>query len=307
MPALTEDGPRLVSETAARHGVSTEAAEHLLYALAAGQGTQAQFNHPELGGMGQWSLGGMTMVGDMFNNALKAKVDALCSELAQGLAGGGVFRPQPQRPVPPQGQSQSQSSGQSSGASRNQSQGPGSSLFLPGGAGAATSWPGVLGAASSVGSQNNLRYAVFPDTRRLAIDIGGAVEIYDTGDHRITGVSQQQSGDQSLTFTSQHGLVRLSDLPKVGTDPAPTSGTAQADPVVETPAPSAPPPQPVSEPPAQQTAAPAMQSVPMSPAPSAMDADAVIGLIRKLGELMEAGLLTREEFEAKKRDLLDRL
>jgi hypothetical protein len=32
--------------------------------------------------MSQWSPG-MTMVGDMFNNGLKSKLDAVCSELAQ--------------------------------------------------------------------------------------------------------------------------------------------------------------------------------------------------------------------------------
>ena len=46
----------------------------------------AQFTHPELGGSGQWMQGGMTMVGDMFNNALKAQVDGLCAELSRFLA-----------------------------------------------------------------------------------------------------------------------------------------------------------------------------------------------------------------------------
>jgi hypothetical protein len=46
----------------------------------------AQFDHRELGGAGQWMPGGMTMVGDMFNHGLKAKVDGLCSELSQILA-----------------------------------------------------------------------------------------------------------------------------------------------------------------------------------------------------------------------------
>ena len=45
-------------------------------------GSQAQFNHPDLGGMGQWSGGGMIMIGDMFNQGLKHRVDALCNELA---------------------------------------------------------------------------------------------------------------------------------------------------------------------------------------------------------------------------------
>ena len=67
------------------------AAEALLAALVAGGGSQAQFTIPELGGMGQWSRGGMVMVGDMFNNALKARVDALCSELAGLVGAGGTF------------------------------------------------------------------------------------------------------------------------------------------------------------------------------------------------------------------------
>jgi len=50
-------------------------------ALARGNGSMAQFNHPELGGNGQW-MPGMIMIGEMFNHALKAKVNALCTELA---------------------------------------------------------------------------------------------------------------------------------------------------------------------------------------------------------------------------------
>src|ERR1700691_2645343 len=65
----------------------------LLGALAQGNGRQAQFNHPELGGMGQWSQGGMIMIGDMFNQGLKHRVDALCNELTDFLRSqplGGV-------------------------------------------------------------------------------------------------------------------------------------------------------------------------------------------------------------------------
>jgi hypothetical protein len=40
-------------------------------------------------------------------------------------------------------------------------------------------------------------------------------QIYDTGNHRIFGVAQAQSADQTLTFTSQDRLVRVKDLPKV--------------------------------------------------------------------------------------------
>jgi hypothetical protein len=73
----------------------------------------------------------------------------------------------------------------------------------------------TLGTPSSVGAQNALRYAVFPQRRRLAIEDGQKVAVYDTGDHRTFGVAQAQSRDQTLTFTSQTGLVRVSELPKV--------------------------------------------------------------------------------------------
>jgi hypothetical protein len=90
MAQLTEEGRRIVDNLAQRHGVSSDAVMTLLYAVVAGHGTQAQFSHPELGGMGQWSQGGMIMVGDMFNNALKYRVDALCTELS-GLVQNSRF------------------------------------------------------------------------------------------------------------------------------------------------------------------------------------------------------------------------
>lgn len=68
---------------AQRHGFSTEAAREMLDALAAGHGKMAQFKHAEFAGHGQWIRGGMTMVSDMFNEDLKARVDALCTDLAQ--------------------------------------------------------------------------------------------------------------------------------------------------------------------------------------------------------------------------------
>src|SRR5215203_7072709 len=82
MTGLTPEGQQAVEGVSQRHGVSLEAVLTLLRALVAGHGTQAQFSHPELGGMGQWTQGGMTMVGDMFNHGLKARVDAICTELA---------------------------------------------------------------------------------------------------------------------------------------------------------------------------------------------------------------------------------
>ena len=101
MQKLTEQGRQRINDLAQRYGVSTDAVMALLQALVNGNGTMAQFNHPELGGSGQWLQGGMTMVGDMFNHGLKAKVDGLCTELSQLLA------QQPFVPLPLSSQSQS--------------------------------------------------------------------------------------------------------------------------------------------------------------------------------------------------------
>ena len=74
-----------LSAAAQQFGVSLEAVRTVFDALAAGGGRMAQFNHPDLGGMGQWSQGGMTQVGDMFNQKLKERVGALCATLAGQL------------------------------------------------------------------------------------------------------------------------------------------------------------------------------------------------------------------------------
>jgi hypothetical protein len=76
-------------------------------------------------------------------------------------------------------------------------------------------WPPGLGRPAAVGAQNDLRYAVFPETRRLVIDDRGAVSVYDTGNDRIFGVAQAQSSDRTISFTSEDGLVRIADLAKV--------------------------------------------------------------------------------------------
>jgi hypothetical protein len=69
----------LVDRLAKKHSVSPAAVQVVLAALRSGGGRMAQFSHADFGGMSQWSPG-MSMVGDMFNTQLKAKLDALCSE-----------------------------------------------------------------------------------------------------------------------------------------------------------------------------------------------------------------------------------
>ncbi len=265
MTQLTAEGRRLMEEIASRHHVSADAALTLLTALLAGHGNQAQFSHPELGGMGQWSRGGMVMVGDMFNNALKARVDALSTELAALI---DRFEP-PARASQAQGQSQG---------------GLGVSLFVSGRS--SDWWPDDLGTPSSVGAQNDLRYAYFPATSRLAVDLGGRVSIHDTGEHQISGFSQQQSSDQSVTFTSQLGLVRVADLPRV--DANDVKRTADVRRMPE----------------------PAPAGVQPSPVAGLMNAAAeedTFAKIERLAELRRKDILTDEEYATKKAELLARL
>ena len=67
-----------------------------------------------------------------------------------------------------------QSQMQSQGFRQSQQQGFGqaASLFVQGG-GFGSSWPAELGSPSSSGAQNDMSYAYFPATRRLAIRVGG--------------------------------------------------------------------------------------------------------------------------------------
>jgi len=279
MQDLTPEGLRIMEDVARRHRVSLDAVVALLRALAQGNGSQAQFDHPDLGGMGQWSQGGMIMVGDMFNQGLKHRVDVLCNELAR------LLREQP-------------ALGTDAGCSQSQRQSGGEagvSLFVAGpGSWSSRWWPAELGNPASTGVQNDLRYAYFPEPRRLAIRQGGQVSVYDTGEHRVSGFSQQQSGDQSLTFTSQLGLVRVADLPLIF-----PQGDQPRDP---TPPNSATPPQ-VPRPAPPVVAAPSAAAT--SVARLAMDD--ILTTIERLAELRQKSILTEEEFAAKKADLLSRL
>ena len=192
---MTLQDDTMIARVALRHRASPEAVRTALDALRSSGGTMAQFSHSEFGGMSQWSRGGMTMVGDMFNTELKAKLDAICTDLAAYLT---------------EATSSEAASSEKSPQHRKDEVSYRSKSSSP-----ASWWPNDLGAPSSVGSQNDMRYAVFPSSSRLAISDGGVIAIYDTGDHHISGVAQAQSTDQSLTFTGQDGLVRVKDLRKI--------------------------------------------------------------------------------------------
>jgi hypothetical protein len=76
-------------------------------------------------------------------------------------------------------------------------------------------WPKDLGRPTTSGTQNGSRYAFFPDKHRLLIERGGRLSTYDSGEHLISGVSQAGGDDQSPTFTSQVGSVKLEELKKL--------------------------------------------------------------------------------------------
>lgn len=300
MDELTPEGRQFVADLGQRYGFSEEAVTVMLRALAAGGTSMAQFNHWELGGMGQWSPG-MLMIGDMFNNGLKGRVDGLASELAAKMREVALLRPAPQ----PSYQGQSGSFQNQSYQSQSQGGGGyGASLYVQGG-GSGGWWPQELGQPSSSGAQNDMRYALFPQVRRLAVQVGGQTTVYDTGDHQIGGFGQQQGGGASITLTSQLGLVRLSDLPVVSGGPA-----------------ASPPPHPAApEPQAVPSAAPREQ-VPFQPAPAEPvvasrlpmtsaaapeSSEDPLARLERLAALRERGLLSEDEFATAKAQLLKRL
>ena len=240
MRKLTSQGERAVADLSARYDVSIDAVRAMLEAVQLGNGTMAQFSHPELGGRGQWMAGGMTMVGDMFNHGLQARVSGLASELSSLLASTPVYEPAPDRVT---------------------AAGPGPVRH----ANPDLWWPVEFGQPGSSGGQDDSRYAVFPQARRLAVQSGnGPVRVYDMLDHVIGGVQQQQGGRPgTLSFTSQYGTFTIESLPLVS--PAPTTP------------------------------------------PAGTSADAVLTALERLGELHRRGVLTDEEFAAKKTEILSRL
>ncbi|MFT5699163.1 MAG: hypothetical protein ACI8ZB_002020 [Desulforhopalus sp.] len=258
MQELTPAGMNLVGDISNRYNLSNDAVIHMLVAVNNGGGSMAQFNCPELGGSGQWMRGGMTMVGDMFNHGLKMTVDNLCSELSRALATMQIF------PIIPAGT-------------------PGSNQW----------WPSNCGSPFSSGAQNNIRYAIFPG--KLAVEQNGKVTVYDTLNHNIGGVSQQQGGDTSLTFSSQFGTVSVNQLPIIsgpGTSPPPVQ-TNFAEPSVSGPV--------VNTTPCTDN------NQTLNNNPTHTSTNEIINLIEQLAKLRDAGAITEQDFSSKKIELLSRI
>lgn len=293
MRPLSPAGQQAIQDLAQRHGFSPDAVRCMLEAVLHGHGSMAQFNHPEFGGSGQWMSGGMTMLSDLFNYSLKSRVDGLCGDLSNLVASqpdlmyGGSFQSQSQgdgQGQQPGGYSTSQ---QQSDGGQPQQTGAGPvgpvSLFVPPAPGPSGDWWGAdLRWPTSTGAQNGVRYAYFAQARRLAIEVNGRVTIYDTLDHQIGGFSQQQGAGGSLTFSSQYGTVDVTRLPVLSVDGAPL------------PAPPAEPPAPLG--PSDR-----------NPVPPGSGEGDVFTLIERLADLHAKGILSAEEFAAKKTELLSRL
>src|SRR3984885_7914434 len=130
MRQLSASGQQAIDTIARTHGFSTDATMSMLESVINGNGSMAQFSHPEFGGSGQWMRGGMIMIGDMFNNSLKARVDSLCYDLLS---------------VPPPAPAAGAQTTPSGFGFGNQP----------------VWWPEEYGSPSSTGGQNDFQYAYF--------------------------------------------------------------------------------------------------------------------------------------------------
>ena len=289
MRQLSPSGQHAISDISQRHGFSTHAVLCMLEAVINGNGSMAQFSHPEFSGSGQWMRGGMVMVSDIFDNYLKARVDGLCNELSNLVAA--------QPDLVRSGSYQSQTQGSQGACNPAQPSGAFSGVRQQGGAGSmgpvslfvspvpGTSgnwWPDNLLEPNSTGAQNGVRYAYFAQAQRLAIDVGGTVTVYDTLDHQIGGFSQQQSVGGTLSFASQYGLIDVASLPVVWS-------TGQSPRSAATPASTQQP-----------------SSASQAAAPTGREQD-VFAVIERLADLRAKGILSDEEFSAKKAELLSRI
>jgi hypothetical protein len=241
---LTPEGERIVETLAAQYKIGVDAVRMMADALAQGGGSMAKFNVPEFGGSGEWMRGGMPTMGDMAMGSMKATVDGLCNELSNLMTAQA-------------------------------------SLFMPQWPASAAWWPVELGEPCLTGARQSTRYAYFAQIRRLAVETGGRVEVFDTTGFSIEGLAPGAGEGAPLTFASNRGPVLPGVFPRV-------HGMAQE----------------------ARTAPEAKSSVPEgTPAqkPATDDASPILALIEQLGTLKERGILTEEEFAAKKAELLSRL
>jgi len=272
MATLTPEGEKIVATLAEQYKIGADAVKLMLDAVAKGGGGVAQFNLPELGGAGQWMRGSGVTAGDMVNASMKGAVDNLCTELSNLMeAQASMFAP---GSLPRSAEDAAGRSGKAEAGALRSSASHGW-------------WPAGLGEPSTTGSRNSWRYAYFAAIRRLAVELAGKVEVCDTTGFDIEGlVSRQPKGGRPV-FASNRGTVKLESLPRV------YSVEAQEEPE------AGPKKQEVRRAvPDRATAAETAFSV---------DTTTIIAIIEQLAALKDKGILTQEEFTAKKAELLKRI
>ena len=218
MTKLTPDGERIVQALAEQYKIGAQAVKVMLDAVAKGGGGAAKFNLPEFGGAGEW-MRGMSLMSGMGGDPVKATVDNLCNELSALMtAQASLFMPASQWPA------------------------------------SARWWPAQLGEPNLTGTRASSRYAYFAQIRRLAVDSGGRVEVYDTTGFNISGLAPQGADGDTLTFASNRGPLHLDAFPHdYGMTPEAGPGSKQTRPR-QAPAPPRPRQRP-SRSPAQRTQA----------------------------------------------------
>jgi Short C-terminal domain len=283
-----------LTELTQKYQLSEHAIMVLWQALIKGNGKMAQFNHPELGGVGQWLPGGLTMISDMSNSYLKMVIDNLCGELSI-LIQEDYFNPiKWNEPLSHQGSRQQQQ--QSQGNIDN------SEIVKAHPFNYGPWWPIELGAPTLSGSQNGLLYAYFAHKQRLVLEKQGEIFVYNTLHHQVIGVSQQQSSSgQLLVFTSPDGTFAVADLPLVSSftrsvhEPSVKESNQHTDIIAKA--------EKIKE--MLPRAAPKIEPL-IKPADESPQPD-IFSTIKKLAELKEQGIISEQEFEAKKTELLSRL
>ena len=271
MATLTPEGEKIATTLAEQYKIGADAVKLMLDAVAKGGGGAAQFNLPEFGGAGQWMRGGGAAVGDMVNASMKGTVDNLCTELSNLMKAHASLFAAGSQP-PPAEEAQYSSRNMEPGMSRASS---------PYGW-----WHAELGEPSTAGSRNSYRYAYFAGIRRLAVDLAGKVEVYDTTGFNIEGLAPNQPRGARPVFASNRGPVKLDSLPRAYSVEAPEPSSEPSKAEVPTAAPS-------------RTAA--------GETASSGDVAAIVAIIEQLAQLKDKGILTQEEFTAKKTELLGRI
>lgn len=166
-----------IHDIAAKYQITEATVRTLLEGLQTTNGFQVQFNSAELGGMGQWQSG-MVMIGDMFNDGLKAKVAALCAELASFVREHQATQPE---------ESEKKD--------------------------ATVAAPIKTIPATFSGSQNGTKYAYYAPQNVLQLEEDGTVSRYSTEGLTLWGVQQSQDGTgKKLKFTHAGGTITVDDL-----------------------------------------------------------------------------------------------